>query len=157
MDSCVPQNASMRKWTQNEAPCLESLLEFQLQTSSGTCTYDPSLKILEKWSFPCTAAEYDWFFLLCTIFTRVTPDQKCSIVAVSGMEIPNVHFPALTELKSGHLGNELRSTQKSFIRVNITSHFKENIQTSYIPQFHKTHVHWLKSLSFPAYCRRKFH
>lgn len=63
------------------------------QTLSGICTYDPSLKRLEKWSVLCNARASASLILLATTFTRDRTNQKKSTVAINGQELPSLRFP----------------------------------------------------------------
>lgn len=66
----------------NDVLCLEHWLWWSsFKTSNEICTYDLLLNMVEKWPVLCTAAESTWL-LLCSIFTRTRPDQKCSLVAI---------------------------------------------------------------------------
>lgn len=67
--------------------------------TSRTHRYDPSLKTLKKWPVSCTASEDTWTHLPCSIFTWVTWKQKWRFAALSGMELPNLHFTVLSEFK----------------------------------------------------------
>lgn len=70
------------------------------QTSSGSHIYNPSLKMEEKWSAPCTVPKSTRFLLLCFISARVRLNQKWSTAVMFGLKTPNPHFPALIEFKT---------------------------------------------------------
>lgn len=67
------------------------------QTSGATCIYTPSLNMVENGQF---------FVLLQrvpgSIFTRVWSNQKFYFGAISGLELLNLYFTALTGFKSIH-------------------------------------------------------
>lgn len=43
---------------------------YLIQISSGNCTYDQSLKMLEKWTVPCTTPVSTWFSMLSFTFSQ---------------------------------------------------------------------------------------
>lgn len=53
--------------------------------------HEPSLKILVKWSVPCVAHGCTWILLPCPLFT------KWVAAGISGLKLPNPHFPALSK------------------------------------------------------------
>lgn len=69
------------------------------QISNRTHIYDSSRKRLKKISIACTALE----IIPCSIFSRVSSDQKYSIVAMPGLELFNRDFLALIEYKNVHV------------------------------------------------------
>lgn len=67
------------------------------QTSSGT--YNPLLKMMGKWSVPCTAPVSTWLFLLCFTFITTRSNWKWSMAAISGFELHSLYFPVFDKVR----------------------------------------------------------
>lgn len=76
-----------------EAPCLGCLWGRAQPGPQVELVHAILLKMLEKWSIPCTAPVGTWLLLLSSTFKTGKSGKKWSTAAIYGQELTSPHFP----------------------------------------------------------------